>query len=83
MGEPDLSAWDDVELDLSGWDDVEFDPALFECPDWDVSNWLPDPEPPPPKPLHKMHWRRRLAMLKAIGNEYSQTPTGAPSDAPE
>ena len=79
MGQPVL-IWD-VEIDCV-WEDVEIDLALFECPELDVSNWFPDPEPPPPKPPYKLHWRRRLAMLKAIGDEVQPEPHRTPQRCP-
>jgi hypothetical protein len=65
MGQPAVVSWG-----------VEFDPALLTWPDINPGEWFPDT--PPPKALHKLHWRRRLAMLQAIGDECSQTPIGAP-----
>jgi len=63
MGQPAVVAWD-------------IDPVLMSWPELDPGDWFP-PQPTV-KPPHKLHWRQRLAMLQAIGDEYSQTPIGAP-----
>jgi hypothetical protein len=63
MGQPAVDHWD-IDLAVLNWPEIE------------DGEWFP-PQPPV-KPLHKLHWRRRLAMLQAIGDEYSQTPIGAP-----
>ena len=59
MGQPAVVAWD-------------IEPVLLNWPDLDPGEWFPDP--PTVKPLHKMHWRRRLAMLQAIGESAARTP---------
>jgi hypothetical protein len=63
MGQPAVVAWD-------------IDPVLMSSPELDPGDWFPDT--PPPKALHTLHWRRRLAMLQAIGDEYSHNPPHRP-----
>lgn len=50
--------------------DWEIEPVLLQWPELDHGDWFPDS--PPAKPLHTLHWRRRLAMLQAIGDECGQ-----------
>ena len=69
MGKPAVVAWG-----------VEFDPALLTWPALDPGEWFPDS--PTAKPLHQLHWRRRLALLRAIGDECGQNPIGTPSHDP-
>ena len=63
------------KLTVASWG-VEFDPALLTWPDLDPGEWFPDP--PTVKPIHQLHWRRRLAMLQSIGDECSPNPTHRP-----
>jgi hypothetical protein len=63
MGQPAVEDHWDIDLAVLNW------------PELDPGDWFP-PQPPP-KALHTLHWRRRLAMLQAIGDECSQTPIGA------
>ena len=63
MGQPAVDHW-------------QIEPTLLQWPELEHGDWFP-PQPPPIA-LHTLHWRRRLAMLQAIGDEYSQTPIGAP-----
>jgi len=52
-------------------DHWDIDLALLQWPELDPGDWFP--ETPTVKPPHKLHWRRRLAMLQAIGDECGQT----------
>ena len=68
----------DVDLDL--WDDDALTQLLADLAavDIDLSAFDAPTSPPPPLP-HTLHWRKRLAMLRDIGND----PTGEPGDATE
>ena len=55
------------KLAVVAWD---IEPVLLQWPDIDPGEWFPDP--PTVKPIHQLHWRRRLAMLQAIGDEDGQ-----------
>jgi hypothetical protein len=57
-------------------DHWDIDPVLMSWPELDPGDWFP-PQPPPIA-LHKLHWRQRLAMLQAIGDECSPNPTHRP-----
>ena len=50
----------------------EIEPVSLQWPEIDPSDWFP-PQPPA-KPLHQLHWRRRLAMLQSIGESAARTP---------
>ena len=57
------------KLAVVAWD---IEPVLLQWPDINPGEWFPTN--PPAKPLHQLHWRRRLAMLQAIGESAARTP---------
>ena len=68
----------DVDLDLLDDDALTQLLADLAAVDIDLSAFDAPTSPPPPLP-HTLHWRKRLAMLRDIGND----PTGEPGDATE